>query len=123
MRRLPAAALAAALLVSTGGCGSAGRPSADQLSAAIRTQAGKGGDAFVKQAVTRRSADCMGRVLYRSRLSDAALRALVDGRKGYHATSADKQAMRSLAPRFIDCIPEMKQLRHQLGQLTGSPTP
>jgi hypothetical protein len=31
--------------------------------------------------------------------------------------------MKSLAPRFIDCIPEMKQLRHQLGQLTGTPTP
>jgi hypothetical protein len=31
--------------------------------------------------------------------------------------------MRKVAPDFVNCIPEMKQLKDQLGQLTGTPQP
>jgi hypothetical protein len=51
------------------------------------------------------------------------LRAVVDGRKNFDASTADQKAMRKVAPDFVNCIPEMKQLKDQLGQLTGTPQP
>jgi hypothetical protein len=118
-----AAAVGAALLVTTAGCGGAGRPSPDEISASLQHEARTGNDALVKDSIDQNAADCMARVLYRSDLSDAALRAVVDGRKNFDASTADQKAMRKVAPDFVNCIPEMKQLKDQLGQLTGTPQP
>lgn len=123
MRRLLTAAVGAALLVTTAGCGGGGRPSPDEISAALQHEARTGNDALVKDSIDQKAADCMARVLYRSDLSDAALRAVVDGRKNFDASTSDQKAMRKVAPDFVSCIPEMKQLKDQLGQLTGTPRP
>lgn len=123
MRRLLTAALGAAVLLTTAGCGGGGRPSPDEISASLQQEARTGQDAIVKESIDKQAADCMAQVLHRSTLSDAALRALVDGTKDYDASKADEKAMEKVAPDFVNCIPEMKQLKDQLGQLTGTPQP
>lgn len=122
MRKLLAAAVVAAFLMTVTGCGG-GRPSPDEISASLQQEVKTGHDALIKDSVDKRAADCMGQVLYKSDLSDEALQAVVDGTEHYDASKADEKAMEKVAPQFVNCIPEMKRLKDQLGQLTGTPRP
>lgn len=117
------AAPATALLLLVAACGGGGRPSADELSTAIQQQARSGKDAMIQHSIDGRSADCMGRVLHDSDLSDEALRAIVAGKAHYDASPADERAMKRIAPDFVSCIPQLKQLKDQLGQLGVTPRP
>jgi hypothetical protein len=124
MRKVLAVVLGAALLTTVSGCGGGGgRPSSAEISASLQQEARTGSDAILKGSIDKHAADCMGQVLHDSDLSDDALRAVVDGDEKYDASKADKQAMAKVAPDFVNCIPEMKQLKDQLGQLTGTPQP
>ena len=76
----------------------------DEISTSLQQEAKTGNDAIIKDSIDQKSADCMGRVLYKSDLSD-------------------EKAMAKVAPEFVNCVPAMKQLKDQLGQLTGTPQP
>ena len=95
----------AALLVTTACGGSSSRPSQDELSKALQ----KGGDSSILgnggAKVSKKSADCIAKVLEQSRISNRALQAIVDGRKGYTPSSADRNAAVGVASKIVTCLP------------------
>ena len=95
----------------------------DEISRSLQQEAKTGNDAIIKDSIDQKSADCMGRVLYKSDLSDEALRAVIEGKDDFDASKADEKAMAKVAPEFVNCVPAMEQLKDQLGQLTGTPQP
>ncbi len=102
MRRY-GAALAISLLLVTSGCGSSSRPSADDISNALR----KGTDSVLGSAsanLTKKAADCVGKVFVDSKLSDAALKAIVAGDKKYKPSASDTAAINGLATKIVACI-------------------
>ena len=100
------AALALGVLLATSACGGGGsRPSQDELSKALQ----KGGDHSVLGAtgtnVSKKSADCIAKVLVDSRISDRALKAIVDGTKSYSPSRADQTAAVGIASKIVKCLP------------------
>jgi hypothetical protein len=100
------AALATCALVVTSACGGgSSRPSADELSKALR----KGGQDSVLGAdagkVSKKGADCIARVLVDSRISDRALQAILDANASYLPSKADAAAAAGLRAKIVNCLP------------------
>lgn len=104
--RIVGAALVTAVLLASTACGStsdANRPSIDQVSQALRA---KGDGSLVPTSVTltKKAADCVAQGLVYSKLSDRALKALVDQDKNFAPSAADKSVLKSLDQRLISCV-------------------
>ena len=105
MRRF-GAALAVSVLLATSACGGGGsRPSQDELSQALQ----KGGDGSIlgngDTKVSKKAADCVAKVLEDSRISDRALKAIVDGTKSFSPSKADQTAAVGVANKIVKCLP------------------
>lgn len=105
MRIASAILVTAAVLVATacGGPSDANRPSIDQVSQSLRT-GGKGSLVPSSVTLTKKAADCVARNLVYSKLSDKALKALVDQDKSFSPSAADKAALKSLDQQLIACV-------------------
>ncbi|MCW2857322.1 MAG: hypothetical protein JWR52_2937 [Marmoricola sp.] len=102
MRRFGAALAISMLLVASGCGGSSSRPSADDISKALRK-----GDSVLGAAsskLSKKSADCVGRVFVASKLSDKALEAIVSANKAYKPSTADTAAINGLETKIVACI-------------------
>lgn len=105
MRRF-GAVLAISTVLLASGCGGRSRPSADDISNALR----KGQDSVLGPAsasLTKKAADCVGKVFVDSKLSDGALKAIVAGDKAYQAykpSKADTGAINALAAKIFACV-------------------
>lgn len=100
------AAVAISLLLATSACGGGGdRPSQGDLSQALR----KGGQSSIlgpdADKVSKQGADCIARVLERSKISDRALKAIVDGDKTYRASQSDVAAATAVKDKIVACLP------------------
>lgn len=97
------AVLAISTVLATSGCGGSSRPSADDISSALR----KGTDSVLGSAsasLTKKAADCVGKVFVDSKLSDSALKAIVAGDKKYKPSASDTAAINGLATKIVACI-------------------
>ncbi|MFL6158160.1 MAG: hypothetical protein ACJ72D_18870 [Marmoricola sp.] len=105
MMRKISAAVALGVLLATSACGGgSSRPTQDELSKALQ----KGGTSVLGDSgtkVSRKSADCVAKVLEDSRISDRALRAIVEGRKTYSPSRADQSAAIGVASKIVKCLP------------------
>ena len=105
MRKFGAALAISALLV-TSACGGGGgsRPSESELSKAL--QKGSEGSVLGNGAgkVSKKAADCVAKVLVDSRISDKALKAIVDGDKTYQPSKADTSAGVAVSSKIVKCI-------------------
>lgn len=97
------AALGLTLAPTLAGCGGGSdRPTAEELSDSL--QHGKAADALGSgNAVDEKVADCMGRALHDSDLSDEALTAIAEGDKDYRASKQDTKALTGLATKVQAC--------------------
>ncbi|MCW2786578.1 MAG: hypothetical protein JWP74_3095 [Marmoricola sp.] len=104
------AALAISVLLVTAGCGGSSggggssRPSASDISKALR----QGGDRSVLGAsaskLSKKSADCVGKALTDSKVSDKALKALVKGDKTFKPSTSDTKAITTIESAVIKCV-------------------
>lgn len=108
MRQLPtrklAAALAGSALLLTTACGGGGggRPSTDDIQKAISNGSNSVfGSAMA--SVPKDALGCIAKALHDSKLSDSALRAIVDGKKDYDPSSSDKTAVTGLTSDIMKC--------------------
>jgi hypothetical protein len=98
------AALVTGVLLATTACGGSGtRPSAGELSKALQ----KGGSSLVGSDTTgnKKAADCLAKVLVESRISDRALKAIVEGNKTYQPSKADLSAGIAIRTKIVKCLP------------------
>jgi hypothetical protein len=100
---------AAALLLSATGCGgdggdSGGRPSAAAISSALRSADAAGMLGNLGGKLDKQAADCIGEKFHDSKISDAALRALVRKDQDYKGSKADQTAAAALVPQLGSCI-------------------
>jgi hypothetical protein len=98
------AALAGCALLLTAACGGGGggRPSTAQLEKALS----KGTDSVFGSAlssVPSSAMDCIAKALHDSKLSDGALRAIVDNKKDYKGSKADTAALEGLQTDVMKC--------------------
>ncbi len=105
MRSVGTALLAAVLLSSAacGGTSDANRPSMDQVSQALRS-GGKGSLVPSSVTLTKKAADCVAQGLVYSKISDRALKALVDGDTKFTPSAADETVLKSLDQQLIACV-------------------
>lgn len=104
------AVLGAVLLAITlplSACGekdsAAGRPTVDQINSAL-TDGPFGDELGLKDAgVPDRVFTCIAQKIEDSKLSDAALQALVDGDKGYQPSDTDQNAISGLQSQILTC--------------------
>lgn len=99
------AVLAMSVLLATAGCGggSSSRPSADEISKALRN----GKDSVLGSAsstLSKKAADCVGKAFVDSKLSDQSLQAIVKGDKAYKPSATDKSAITGLESKIVKCI-------------------
>ena len=102
MRRF-GAVLAISMVLVTSGCGGSSRPSAGDISSALR----RGQDSVLGSAsanLTKKAADCVGKVFVDSKLSDSALKAIVAGDKAYKPSTTDTAAINALAAKIFACV-------------------
>jgi hypothetical protein len=104
MRKYGAALVMGVLLV-TSACGGGGnRPSVSDVSQVLR----KGGDGSLLGAagasLNKKAADCIAGALVHSKLSDKALRAIVDGDTGYKGSSSDQAAVSGVTTKMTKCV-------------------
>jgi hypothetical protein len=103
-----AGAAAAALLLAATGCGGGGdgggRPSADEISSALRSPDAEGILGDLGGKLDKDTADCLGEKFHDSKISDKALRALVRKDKDYEGSKADQQAAAALIPQIGECV-------------------
>lgn len=110
-----AATMAALVLLLTSACGGGGRPSEGEVKEAFQSgmdQLGAMADSAGK--MTDKAAACMAKALHGSKLSDEALRAMVDKDKEFKPSKEDEKALSEAAPQFVKCIPGMADLQKQL---------
>lgn len=103
-RILALGVLSATMTLALAACGgsSSGRPSADDISDSL--QHGKAADAIgATGKLTASIADCMGKVLHDSKVSDKALNALVDGDKDYKGSKDDATELGNVTSKMSDC--------------------
>ena len=97
-------ALALLLTVSACGGGDSDRPTADEISKSLRSDAVRSAlgqtDAFSKKA-----ADCIGKALVGSDVSDAGLRGFVKGDKDFTPTKKDTAAFGKVLATLAACNP------------------
>ena len=101
MRRF-GAVLAVSILIATSGCGGTSRPSADAISKALRQGDSVGGAASSR--LSKKAADCVGKVFVDSKLSDGSLQAIIAADKKYKPSSADTATIRGLQSKIVACI-------------------
>ncbi|HEX7739151.1 MAG TPA: hypothetical protein VF426_05855 [Marmoricola sp.] len=106
-RKLAAAVAGAAMLLTSAcGGGGGGRPSTSDIQSALS----KGSDNVFGQSfnsVSKDALNCVAKALHDSKLSDSALRAIVDNKKDYNPTGADKTAVVSVEKQMLKCVPEL----------------
>ena len=99
------AALAVGVLVATSACSGGSRPSQGDVSSALQ----KGGDNSVLGGsgakVSKKAADCIAKVLVESKISDRALKAIIDGKKDYKASKQDQTAAVAVSSKIVQCLP------------------
>ena len=105
VRNLGTALLATAVLVTAacGGPADSNRPSVTQISRALRA-GGDGSLVPTSVTLTTKAADCVARALAYSKVSDRALKALVDRDKTFQPSAADEAALKSLDQQLISCV-------------------
>ncbi len=99
-----AAAFAGSALLLTAACGGGGggRPSTADLQKALS----KGTDSVFGSAmssVPKDAMNCIAKALHDSKLSDSALRAIVDNKKDYKGSKADTTALEGLQSDVMKC--------------------
>lgn len=97
------ACLAVALLLATAACGSS-RPSADDVSKALQKGAQSNRAAGQSTKLTKKQSDCAGKIFVDSKVSDAALKALVAGNQKYKESKADDAALQKVIPQLKKCV-------------------
>lgn len=105
MRKFGATLAISALLVTTACGGGGSRPSEKELSASLR----KGGDESYLPGdakVSKEAADCVAKVLVESRISDRALKAIIERKKNYQPSKADTAASIAVSPKIVKCLPD-----------------
>jgi hypothetical protein len=106
-RHLIAAIAATAAVMTTlaacGGGSSDGRPTSADISDSL--QNGKAASLVPSgTSISDDAADCMGKALHDSKLSDEALRAFVDGDADYQGSSDDASAVSDLTEDMAGCL-------------------
>lgn len=96
--------LSTSMTLALAACGGgSGRPSADDISGSL--QHGKAADTIgASGKLTSAVADCMGKVLHDSKLSDKTLNALVDGDDDYKGSKDDTSELSALTPKMGECV-------------------
>jgi hypothetical protein len=94
MRRNVTLLLVALGLTLTAACGGGGRPSKSDVSDALTKN-----NNSVGTKLPKKQADCFAGLLVKSKVSDKALKALVDGDKKYKASSKDTTALNDVATK------------------------
>jgi hypothetical protein len=101
-------AVAAALLLAASGCGGGGdgggRPSAAEISSALRSPDAEGVLGDLGGKLDKSAADCLGKKFHDSKISDKALRALVRNDKDYEGSKSDQEAAAELLPGIGECV-------------------
>lgn len=118
MKSIAAAAATVALLF-TSGCTDS-RPSESEVSEALRSgmdQLGELGAAG--KNLSKKTADCMAKALEGSKLSDEALKEMVDGDEKFSLSKDDEKALKDAIPQFLKCIPGMEDMKKQLEDLSS----
>lgn len=97
-------ALAAAVVLLAGCGGGGGRPSVDDISAALSSKDNPAGEQFA--ALEDEQVDCIAKVFHDSDLSDDALNALVDGDESFDGSDEESAAVTKLATGedFVACV-------------------
>ena len=67
-------------------------------------QKGLGGSDTAGKKLTKKQADCAGKVFVESKISDEALNAIVDGKKDFKESKADDKALQAVTPKLVKCI-------------------
>lgn len=99
-----AIALAATALLLAGCGGGGGRPSVDDISAALTSEDNPAGEQFA--SLPDDQVDCIAKVFHDSDLSDDALNALVDGDDEFDGSDGDEKAMTDMTSSddFVACV-------------------
>ena len=105
-----AAAFAGSALLLTAACGGGGggRPSTADLEKAISG----GSDSVFGSSfsnVPKKGLDCIAKALHDSKLSDAALKAIVDKKKDYKPSKTDTSALTSVQSELMKCATSLTQ--------------
>ncbi|MCW2758597.1 MAG: hypothetical protein JWO46_2343 [Nocardioidaceae bacterium] len=97
------AGLAVVVLLATSACGGGGRPTAEEMSKAFQKGVNGSSTGGSEVKLTKKQADCAGKVFVESKISDDALRAIVDGKKDFKESKADDKALKTVLPKLIKC--------------------
>lgn len=103
MRAFGAAVLLGVLLLGSG-CGGSDRPTADEISKSLRSDAVRS-DLGETSAFSKKAADCIGKALVKSEVSDAGLRGFIKDQKDYSPTKKDTAAFGKVLATLAACNP------------------
>ena len=108
MRKFGAALATGALLLATGcgGGGDEGRPSSDEISKALQ-KGTNAADLGLTQDLPDDAADCIAGALVKSKISDKALRSIVDGDKDYKLSDKDEKALTPMVTELTECLKDV----------------
>ena len=101
MKKLVALVALVFALAACGGGG--GRPSTDDIAKALKDKGNPNG-AAIASAASDKAIDCIAKVLHDSKLSDSALKALVDGKANYSGDKDDAQAISDVTGDIGKCV-------------------
>ena len=99
MKKFMAVSASAALLVFTTACGGGGRPSVDEVSAALTSE-----DSVFPTVLEDDQADCAAEKLVDSDLADETLQAIVDGDEDYEGSDEEADTLRDLSTDLAECV-------------------
>lgn len=104
-----AAALAGSALLLTAACGGGSdRPSTAQIEKAMTGGADSVfGSSF--SSVPKAGLDCIAKALHDSKLSDAALKAIVDKKKDYKPNKTDNAALSGVQTQLMKCVTSLSK--------------
>jgi hypothetical protein len=96
-----------AALWGTAACGGGGdgggRPSTDAIAKTLQSKASDNPFAGLVDKLDAKTANCIAEKLHSSKISDKALRALVNGDTDYKGSTSDQQAAAGLVPALTAC--------------------
>jgi hypothetical protein len=93
----------ALMTVTACGGGGGGRPSADEVSKSLKDGKASSFLGSASQVLDQKAYDCIGKAIVDSKLSDAAVRALVKGDTKYKGTSQDQKALAGMQSDMQKC--------------------